>query len=105
VAAALAGDVGCGRVIGDTGRLLGTAVANLCNTINPELVVVGGEIARAGELLLGPLREVVSRQGVRGSVRDLRIETATLGIEAHVAGAVILALQHAELPVGALPAG
>ena len=105
VAAALAGDVGCGRVIGDTGRLLGTAVSNLCNTINPELVVVGGEIARAGELLLGPLREVVSRQGVRGSVRGLRIETALLGIEAHVAGAVILALQHAELPVGALPAG
>lgn len=105
VAAALAGDVGCARVIGDTGRLLGTAVANLCNTLNPELVVVGGEIARAGELLLGPLREVVSRHGVRGSVQDLRIETARLGIEAHVAGAVILALQHAELPAGAVPGG
>lgn len=100
VAAALAGDVGCARVIGDTGRLLGTAVATLCNTINPELVVVGGELAGAGELLLGPLRDVVSRRGVRGSVRDLRIEAARLGTEAHVAGAVVLALQHAELPTG-----
>lgn len=103
VAAAAAGDAGCARVIGDTGRLLGTSVATLCNLINPELVVVGGEISRAGELLLDPLREVVSRHGVRSSVRDLRIEPARLGIEAHVVGAVVVALQHAELPVGAGP--
>lgn len=103
VAAAVAGDVGCARVIGDTGRMLGSSVATLCNIINPELVVVGGEIARAGDLLLDPLRETVSRHGVRGSVQDLRIEAARLGIEAHVAGAVVLALQHAELPVGVGP--
>ncbi|OLT11077.1 transcriptional regulator [Kocuria sp. CNJ-770] len=103
VAAAAAGDVGCARVIGDTGRMLGTSVANLCNIINPELVVIGGEISRAGDLLLDPLREIVSRYGVRGSVQDLRIEAARLGIQAHVAGAVILALQHAELPAGAGP--
>jgi len=99
VDAAAAGDVGCARIIGDTGRTLGITVANLCNIINPELVVLGGEIARAGDLLLDPLREIVSRYGVRGSVRDLRIEAAQLGIQAHVAGAVIVALQHAELPV------
>ena len=103
VAAALAGDVGCGRVIGDTGRTLGSTVATLCNILDPELVVIGGEIARAGELLLGPLREIVSRCGLRSSVRDLRIEAAELGIQAHVAGAVIVALQHAELPLGASP--
>ncbi|MEX5269895.1 ROK family transcriptional regulator [Kocuria sabuli] len=103
VTAAVAGDVGCARVIGDTGRMLGASVANLCNIINPELVVVGGEISRAGDLLLDPLRETVSRHGVRGSVQDLRIEAARLGIDAHVAGAVVLALQHAELPAGAGP--
>lgn len=98
VAAALAGDAGCARVVGDTGRTLGTAVAPLCSLVNPELVVVGGEISRAGELLLGPMREAVSRNGARSSVRDLRIEASRLGIQAHVAGAVVLALQHAELP-------
>ena len=103
VDAALAGDVACGRVVGDTGRTLGPTVATLCNTLNPELVVIGGEIARAGELLLGPLRETVSRHGVHGNVRDLRIEAARLGLQAHVAGAVIVALQRAELPVGAGP--
>ena len=102
VAAAAAGDVACARVIGDTGRMLGTTVASLCNTVNPELVVVGGEIARAGDLLLDPVREIVSRYGVRSSVRELRIEAARLGIQAHVTGAVILALQRAELPVGAV---
>jgi predicted NBD/HSP70 family sugar kinase len=103
VAAAVTGDVGCARVIGDTGRMLGASVAHLCNILNPELVVVGGEISRAGDLLLDPLRETVSRHGVRGSVQDLRIEAARLGTGAHVAGAVVLALQHAELPAGAGP--
>ncbi|MFI7483347.1 ROK family transcriptional regulator [Kocuria sp. M1R5S2] len=100
VDAALDGDVGCARVVGDTGRMLGTAVATLCNIVNPELVVIGGEISRAGEMLLGPLREIVARHGVRGSVRDLRIEAAELGLRAHVVGAVILALEHVELPLG-----
>lgn len=100
VAAAAAGDAGCRRVIGDTGRVLGLAVADLCNTLDPELVVIGGEIAAAGELLLGPLRETVSRHAMRAAVQEVRIVPARLGIDAHVAGAVVLALEHAELPVG-----
>lgn len=99
VDAALAGDVGCARVIGDTGRTLGTTVANLCNIINPELVVVGGELARAGDLLLGPLREIVSRYGVQGCTRDLTITAAELGPEAHLTGALIMALENISLPV------
>ena len=96
---ALAGDIGCARVIGDTGRTLGTSVANLCNVINPELVVVGGELARAGDLLLGPLREIVSRYGVQGCTRDLTISAAELGPEAHLTGALIMALENISLPV------
>lgn len=99
VDAALAGDVGCARVIGDTGRTLGTTVANLCNIINPELVVVGGELARAGDLMLGPLREIVSRYGVQGCTRDLTISAAELGPEAHLTGALIMALENISLPL------
>ena len=99
VDAALAGDVGCARVIGDTGRTLGTTVANLCNIINPELVVVGGELARAGDLLLAPLREIVSRYGVQGCTRDLTITAAELGPEAHLTGALIMALENISLPM------
>ena len=99
VDSALAGDVGCARVIGDTGRTLGTTVANLCNIINPELVVVGGELARAGDLLLDPLREIVSRYGVQGCTRDLTVTAAELGPQAHLAGALIMALENVSLPV------
>lgn len=99
VDSALAGDVGCARVIGDTGRTLGTTVANLCNIINPELVVVGGELARAGDLLLDPLREIVSRYGVQGCTRDLTVTAAELGPQAHLAGALIMALENVSLPL------
>lgn len=98
VDAALAGDVGCARVIGDTGRTLGTTVANVCNILNPELVVVGGELARAGELLLAPLRETVSRYGVQSCTAQLRITAAALGPEAHLTGALITAIDHISLP-------
>ncbi|MBD2763688.1 ROK family transcriptional regulator [Kocuria sp. cx-455] len=96
---ALAGDIGCARVIGDTGRTLGTTVANLCNIINPELVIVGGELARAGDLLLEPLREIVSRYGVQGCTRELTISAAELGPEAHLTGALIMALENISLPL------
>ena len=51
-----AGEVGQ-RLIGDAGRAIGVAVANLCNLLNPECVIVGGDLSAAGEVLLGPLRE------------------------------------------------
>lgn len=103
VAAAHAGDVGCRRVLADTGRAIGVAVANLCNILNPELVLIGGELARAGELLLEPMRDVVARYGVPGAVRDVVIAPAQLGARAELLGAVALGLQHARLGGVSLP--
>ena len=48
------GDPGCRRVIADVGRHIGSGVANLCNLLNPSRVVLGGDLAEAGELVLGP---------------------------------------------------
>src|SRR4051812_23467732 len=53
---ALDGDTGCRRVIADAGRTLGVTVAGLCNLLGPEVVIVGGDLARAGDLLLAPIR-------------------------------------------------
>ena len=53
------GDPGCRRVIADVGRHIGSGVANLCNLLNPSRVVLGGDLAEAGELVLGPIRESV----------------------------------------------
>ena len=49
-----AGDAAAQRLVGDAGRAIGIAVANLCNLLNPECVIVGGELSAAGDVLLGP---------------------------------------------------
>lgn len=94
------GDNACARVLADTGRQAGVALANLCNLFNPERILIGGELALAGELLLAPMRESVRRCGIPSATADLQILPAALGARAPVVGAVALALRHAPSPVG-----
>jgi len=89
--AALAGDAGCRRVIGDAGRHIGVALANLVNLLSPELIVVGGELAGAGDILLDPIREAVDRYAIETAARATRLVPAALGERAEVLGAVALA--------------
>ncbi|MFE7317235.1 MULTISPECIES: ROK family protein [unclassified Streptomyces] len=86
------GDPGCRRVIADVGRHIGSGVANLCNLLNPSRVVLGGDLAEAGELVLGPIRESVSRYAIPSAARQLGIVTGTLGGRAEVLGALALVL-------------
>jgi predicted NBD/HSP70 family sugar kinase len=91
---AAAGDLGCQRVIADAGRAIGVAVANVCNLVNPELVIVGGDLAAAGDLLLDPLREVVRRFAIPAAVPG--IAGGVLGERAEVLGALALVLRETE---------
>ncbi|MFJ6750171.1 MULTISPECIES: ROK family protein [unclassified Streptomyces] len=86
------GDPGCRRVIADVGRHIGSGVANLCNLLNPSRVVLGGDLAEAGELVLAPIRESVSRYAIPSAARQLGIVTGTLGGRAEVLGALALVL-------------
>ncbi|WP_030414238.1 ROK family transcriptional regulator [Streptomyces sp. NRRL S-1448] len=86
------GDPGCRRVIADVGRHIGSGVANLCNLLNPSRVVLGGDLADAGELVLAPIRESVSRYAIPSAARQLGIVTGTLGGRAEVLGALALVL-------------
>ncbi|PSL05887.1 putative NBD/HSP70 family sugar kinase [Haloactinopolyspora alba] len=96
VAAAHGGDVACRRVIGDVGRHAGVAVANLCNLINPGIIVVGGQLAAAGEVLMDPLREAFARYAIPSVGASTQVTTGSLGRGAQSMGAVALALQSAE---------
>ncbi len=87
-----AGDPGCRRVIGDVGRHIGSAVASLCNLLNPSRVVLGGELAEAGELVLGPIRESVSRYAIPSAARQLEVVPGALGGRSEVLGALALVL-------------
>ncbi|OKK04668.1 transcriptional regulator [Streptomyces sp. CB03234] len=86
------GDPGCRRVIGDVGRHIGSGVANLCNLLNPSRVVLGGDLAEAGELVLGPIRESVSRYAIPSAARHLSVAPGALGGRAEVLGALALVL-------------
>jgi predicted NBD/HSP70 family sugar kinase len=93
VARAREGHAGCRRAIGDAGATIGIAVATLCNLLNPQRVVVGGDLAAAGELLLEPLAESLRRGAVRSAAEDVEVCESALGDRAEVLGAVALVLR------------
>jgi glucokinase len=70
---------------------LGIGVANAINTFDPEEVVIGGGAARAGELLLEPVRRVVKGYVLPGLGNRTRIRLARHGVRAGVLGAALLA--------------
>jgi glucokinase-like ROK family protein len=92
LAAAASGDSGARRVLADAGRHIGTAVATLCDLLNPELIVVGGELSAAGEVLLDPLREQVHRHAIPATARGLEIVPGVLGNRAELLGTLALVL-------------
>ncbi|MFE5732725.1 ROK family protein [Streptomyces sp. NPDC056528] len=86
------GDPGCRRVIADVGRHIGSGIANLCNLLNPSRVVLGGDLAEAGELVLAPIRDSVSRYAIPSAARQLSLAQGALGGRAEVLGALALVL-------------
>jgi predicted NBD/HSP70 family sugar kinase len=94
---AQAGEPGCRHVIADAGRAIGTAAANLCNLLNPERLVVGGDLGAAGELLLAPLREAIARAAIPSAAADVEVVAGALHERAEVLGAVALALRESGL--------
>jgi predicted NBD/HSP70 family sugar kinase len=90
------GDAACQRVIADAGRAVGRAVADLCNYLNPNLVVVGGELSGAGDLVLEPIREGVRRFAIPAAADDVEIVAGTLGDRAELLGALALAGHESE---------
>lgn len=86
------GDPGCRRVIADVGRYIGSGVANLCNLLNPSRVVLGGDLAEAGDLVLATIRESVSRYAIPSAARQLEVVPGALGGRSEVLGALALVL-------------
>ncbi|MBK9034468.1 MAG: ROK family transcriptional regulator [Myxococcales bacterium] len=93
--AALAGDPLALRVVDEAADHLGIAIANLLNLLNPAIVIIGGSIARLGEVLLAPLRRAVDRRTLITSVRAARIVTSSLGAQAVAVGAATMMLERA----------
>jgi predicted NBD/HSP70 family sugar kinase len=93
---ARAGDAGCRRVIHDAGRALGQATATLINVLNPEMLVIGGELSAAGDLLLDGMRETIARASLPEASRGAEVVSGVLGERAQVLGALALVVSEAD---------
>ena len=79
-------------VVRDTAKYIGMAVANLAVALDPEVIVLGGAIASAGDLLLEPVRQEFARRVPPGMAEQIRLEVSPLGGDGVAIGAARLAM-------------
>jgi glucokinase len=89
VVAARGGDTKATEGLAEIGRYLGIGIANMVVVLSPDRVVIGGGIAAAGDLLLGPIRDELRRRVQTTSLDEVEIVTAELGTWAGAIGAAI----------------
>lgn len=92
VAAAADGNVSALRSLEDAGLHLGWGLATLVNVLNPSIVVVGGDMARAGELVFESIRHGLRRHAL-DAVGNTVVAPSALGERASLIGAVMLAAE------------
>jgi len=92
------GDVAAVEALAEIGRKLGSGIGSLVNIFNPELVVIGGGFAAAGDLVLDPAREVMRREALEPARDLVRIVHAELGPEAGLVGAALVAFETLDAP-------
>jgi glucokinase len=90
--AARTGDSLALGVISQAATYLGVGMVNLVNIFNPGMIIVGGGVAKMGELLLEPARQVVRERAFKLAAGVVRIVPAQLGEDAGVLGAAVFAL-------------
>ncbi|WP_210495660.1 ROK family transcriptional regulator [Patulibacter sp. SYSU D01012] len=90
--AAREGDEGARRLFTDAGRTVGQAVGAICNVVNPEMVVVGGDMALAGDVLVDAVRDGIGLAAIPAIRQDARVVPAQLGDRAELLGAIGLVL-------------
>lgn len=85
------GDAFCADLAARCGRLVGESLAPFANLLNPSLIVIGGGMVQAGDILLAAVREAVYRNAHPMVTRDLRIMRSRIGGSAGLLGAAQVA--------------
>jgi predicted NBD/HSP70 family sugar kinase len=91
IARALEGDPGCRRVLHDAGRHLGVAVAGLVNLVNPEVIVLGGQLSKVGPIITDPMLAALERCAIPSAAATATLREARLDTDADVVGALAVA--------------
>lgn len=98
--AATNGDAVAAHVFRETGRWLGIAVGGFINIFNPQVVVIGGGVAQAGDKLFEPVRHWAGRYAFSSSFNSAIIVPASLGENAGLIGAALEARDGCGIPCG-----
>lgn len=102
ISIALAGDRASRRVLADAALRVGAATAIICNLINPDRVILGGELAAAYDILIGPLRAAIERDALPFARDHVTVCKGLLGERAVALGAVATVLQTTKNLAGGL---
>jgi len=98
------GDSGAARLLADAGEAVGRVLAGICSLLDPELVIIGGEVAPAGEPLMHSISASLDRW-ISPASGHYPVVLGELGSRAEVLGAIALAMSHVpDQTLAALPA-
>jgi glucokinase len=86
------------EVLRKAGFYLGIGLSNLVNLFDPETIVLGGSVVRAGEAYLGPARDQLFAMTTAQRRRPMRLDVTSLGNDAGILGAAALAFDQAKVP-------
>jgi glucokinase-like ROK family protein len=86
------GDPAASRLIAEAGREIGVALAGLVNLVNPDCVIIGGDLSAAGELITGPVLESIRRYALASAAEQVTVVPGVLGERAELLGALALVL-------------
>lgn len=89
---AKSGDELANDIVNEICGILGKMIAKICNVLNPEVVLIGGGVSKAGDIILERLQDGFYSQVFHAS-RDTKIKLATLGNDAGIYGGVRLILE------------
>ncbi|HET7099864.1 MAG TPA: ROK family protein [Terriglobia bacterium] len=90
------GDRKAKQVLERAGRDLGLGLANLVDVLNPEVIVIGGGVAAAGNLVLDVARKTMKQWGQPLAVKQVRVVRSRLGARAPLLGVAKLAFDHCD---------
>ncbi|HEX9036671.1 MAG TPA: ROK family transcriptional regulator [Ktedonobacterales bacterium] len=90
IEAALRGDPACQGAVRRAADVIGVALAGLVNLFNPSVITLYGSVARAGELLLGPIRDAIREHSLQAASQAVRVQTSALGDNAIAVGAATM---------------
>ncbi len=74
----------------DVGRRLGIVLSGVVNLLNPDVIVIGGGVACAGEALFRNIRQTITKRAMRVQAKHVKVLAAKLGSDAGLIGAALL---------------